>query len=155
MNHGSFLCKVETAPALRYTANDRTPICEFTVLVPGVRKDAPPSDFPVTVWGERGTEAHAHLKPGMVILVEGETRWDVVERDGYKEKTVTIKANQISSVGKLSGDAAKLVANLPATPPAPQPTPAAPPAPAPVASGGGVGPAPNYDGIPFARLPDF
>lgn len=154
MNSADFIGVCLTAPQLRYSQNNQTPIAEFVVAVPSPKKDDPPCQFPVVTYGKTAEAVNQHVKPGMELKLQGRVQIDKVEHpDGTKDSVATIQARFVNSLQTIF-DATTALAS---TPPAPAPTAPAPaptPAPAgvgaagyetPTAPGGG----PSLDEIPF------
>jgi single-stranded DNA-binding protein len=157
MNSADFIGVCLTAPQLRYSQGNQTPIAEFVVAVPNPKKDEPPCQFPVVTYGKTAEVVNQHVKPGMELKLQGRVQIDKVEHeDGTKDSVASIQARYINSLQTIFDATTAMAKTEPAA--APQPTPVAPPAPAPVAAGSVAPPVgssaanpadPNYDSIPF------
>ena len=56
MNHSVLEVKVQKAPTLRYTQDNKTPIAEMEVNFEGLRAEDPPGTIKVLGWGNIGQE---------------------------------------------------------------------------------------------------
>lgn len=132
---------VSTAPQMRYTTDNQTPIAEFTFTVPGLKEEDQPTDIKAVIWGNKAQDAHSQIQPGQAIVLQGRLSMRVVERpEGFKEKQAEMTVSQWflsfdDMTGALTGWAP------PATTAQPQP--------AAVAASQPAGDAPSYDDIPF------
>ena len=92
MNHCLIQAVINSAPQMRYTKDNKTPIAEMTVNFKGLRDDDPVRE----------------LKEGQSIVLEGRLRMNSVTRkDGTKEKQSELTASRIhhiSTVRKTTSD---------------------------------------------------
>lgn len=150
------MAEIVQAPQLRYTADNQTPISEFTVKFPGLRDNDAPGQMKVVGWGNLAQEIQEKYRIGDRVLLEGRLGMSTVERpEGFKEKRAEMTVQRVSPIGELQSmaiaeptpvAAGKFVganatptsapsAAMPAAPSAPAATPAAA--------------APDFDDIPF------
>lgn len=150
------MAEIVQAPQLRYTADNQTPISEFTVKFPGLRENDAPGQMKVVGWGNLAQEIQERYKEGDRVLLEGRLGMNTVERpEGFKEKRAEMTVQRVSPIGDLQAMsiaeptpvAAGKFVSAGATP-ASTPSAAAPAAPAPT-SAAPAAPAPDYDDIPF------
>lgn len=156
MNNCILMAEIVQAPQLRYTADNQTPISEFTVKFPGLRENDAPGQMKVVGWGNLAQEIQERYKEGDRVLLEGRLGMNTVERpEGFKEKRAEMTVQRVSPIGDLQAMsiaeptpvAAGKFVSAGATP-ASTPSAAAPAAPAPT-SAAPAAPAPDYDDIPF------
>ena len=106
MNHCLIQAVINSAPQMRYTKENKTPIAEMTVKFKGLRDDDPSRELKVLGWGTIAQEMVEQLKEGQNIVVEGRLRMNSVTRkDGTKEKQTELTASRIhhiSPAGKIS-----------------------------------------------------
>ena len=87
MNHCLLEVRVQTAPTVRYTPDNKTPIAEVDAVFDGLRQDDPPSKIKVVGWGRLAEELQTRLKGNEKVIIEGRLRMNTVQRqDGTKEK---------------------------------------------------------------------
>lgn len=149
------MAEIVQAPQLRYTADNQTPISEFTVKFPGLRENDAPGQVKVVGWGNLAQEIQEKYREGDRVLLEGRLGMSTVERpEGFKEKRAEITVQRVSPIGDLQNlpiaeptpvAAGKFVGT--GTTPASTPSAAVPAAPATPATP--AAPAPDYDDIPF------
>lgn len=117
-------------PELRFTQGGRA-VCSFGIAVNrryqqnGEWKDADPTFFNVSLWGQPGENAAASLKKGDRVMVSGRLEirtWD--KEDGSKGTSVDIVADEIGVSTKFATCEVHRVAR--ATEPRPQSAGAAP-----------------------------
>ena len=70
MNHCLIQAVIKSAPEMRYTKENKTPIAEMTVLFKGLRDDDPSRELKVLGWGAIAQEMMEELKEGQGIVVE-------------------------------------------------------------------------------------
>ena len=108
MNHCLIQAVINSAPQMRYTKENKTPIAEMTVNFKGLRDDDPLRELKVLGWGTIAQEMVEELKQGQSIVVEGRLRMNTVTRkDGTKEKQTELTASRIhhiTTVEKISSD---------------------------------------------------
>ena len=108
MNHCLIQAVINSAPQMRYTKENKTPIAEMTVNFKGLRDDDPLRELKVLGWGTIAQEMVEELKQGQSIVIEGRLRMNSVTRkDGTKEKQTELTASRIhhiTKVEKISSD---------------------------------------------------
>ena len=108
MNHCLIQAVINSAPQMRYTKENKTPIAEMTVNFKGLRDEDPYRELKVLGWGTIAQEMVGELKEGQNIVVEGRLRMNSVTRkDGTKEKQTEITASRIhkiSPAGKITSE---------------------------------------------------
>lgn len=150
------MAEIVQAPQLRYTADNQTPISEFTVKFPGLRENDAPGQMKVVGWGNLAQEIQERYREGDRVLLEGRLGMNTVERpEGFKEKRAEMTVQRVSPIGDLQNmsideptpvAAGKFVGA--GTTPTSTPSAAAPAAPAPAAATPAAAP-PDFDDIPF------
>ena len=146
------MAEIVQAPQLRYTADNQTPIAEFTVKFPGLRENDAPGQIKVVGWGNLAQEIQEKYREGDRVLLEGRLGMNTLERsEGFKEKRAEMTVQRVSPIGELQNLAIAEPTPVAAgkfvgagTTPASTPSAAVPAAPAAPAA-----PAPDYDDIPF------
>ena len=112
MNHCLIQAVINSAPQMRYTKENKTPIAEMTVNFKGLRDEDPSRELKVLGWGTIAQEMVEELKEGQNIVVEGRLRMNSVTRkDGTKEKQAELTASRIhhiSPVKKITSEKKKL-----------------------------------------------
>ena len=99
MNHCLIQAVINSAPQMRYTKENKTPIAEMTVNFKGLRDDDPLRELKVLGWGTIAQEMVEELKQGQSIVVEGRLRMNTVTRkDGTKEKQTELTASRIHHI---------------------------------------------------------
>ena len=94
MNHCLIQAVVNSAPQMRYTQENKTPIAEMTVTFKGLRDEDPSRELKVLGWGNMAQEMVEELKEGQNIVLEGRLRMNSVTRkDGTKEKQPDLTAS--------------------------------------------------------------
>ncbi len=102
MNHCLIQAVINSAPQLRYTKDNKTPIAEMTVNFKGLRDDDPSRELKVLGWGNIAQEMVEELKEGQNIVVEGRLRMNSVTRkDGTKEKQTELTASRIHHINPV------------------------------------------------------
>jgi len=108
MNHCLIQAVINSAPQMRYTQENKTPIAEMTVSFKGLRDEDPSRELKVIGWGTIAKEMVEELKEGQNVVLEGRLRMNSVTRkDGTKEKQTELTASRIhhiSPVGKLTSE---------------------------------------------------
>ena len=108
MNHCLIQAVINSAPQMRYTKENKTPIAEMTVKFRGLRDEDPSRDLKVLGWGTIAQEMVGELKEGQNIVIEGRLRMNSVTRkDGTKEKQSELTASRIHNIspaGKIMSD---------------------------------------------------
>jgi len=99
MNHCLIQALVNSAPQMRYTKENQTPIAEMTVNFKGLRSEDPIRELKVLGWGSIAQEMIEELNEGQSIVVEGRLRMNTVSRkDGTKEKQPELTASRIHHI---------------------------------------------------------
>ena len=99
MNHCLIQALVNSAPQMRYTKENQTPIAEMTVNFKGLRSEDPIRELKVLGWGSIAQEMIEELNEGQNIVVEGRLRMNTVTRkDGTKEKQPELTASRIHHI---------------------------------------------------------
>ena len=99
MNHCLIQAVINSAPQMRYTKENKTPIAEMTVKFKGLRDEDPSRELKVLGWGTIAKEMVEELKEGQNIVVEGRLRMNTVTRkDGTKEKQTELTASRIHNI---------------------------------------------------------
>ena len=108
MNHCLIQAVINSAPQMRYTKENNTPIAEMIVKFKGLRDEDPSRELKVLGWGTIAQEIVEELKEGQNIVLEGRIRMNSVTRkDGTKEKQTELTASrihQISPVEKINSE---------------------------------------------------
>ncbi len=99
MNHFLIQALVNSAPQMRYTKENQTPIAEMTVNFKGLRSEDPIRELKVLGWGSIAQEMIEELNEGQNIVLEGRLRMNTVTRkDGTKEKQPELTASRIHHI---------------------------------------------------------
>ena len=99
MNHCLIQAVINSAPQMRYTKENKTPIAEMTVNFKGLRDEDPFRELKVLGWGTIAQEMVGELKEGQNIVIEGRLRMNSVTRkDGTKEKQTEMTASRIHQI---------------------------------------------------------
>ena len=99
MNHCLIQAEIDSAPQMRYTKENKTPIAEMTVNFKGLRDEDPSRELKVLGWGTIAQEMVEELKKGQNIVIEGRLRMNSVTRkDGTKEKQAELTASRIHHI---------------------------------------------------------
>ena len=99
MNHFLIQAVINSAPQMRYTKENQTPIAEMTVHFKGLRSEDPVRELKVLGWGNIAQEMTENLKEGQNIILEGRLRMNSVTRkDGTKEKQAELTASKIHHI---------------------------------------------------------
>ena len=108
MNHCLIQAIINSAPQMRYTKENKTPIAEMTVNFKGLRDEDPSRELKVLGWGIIAQKMVEQLKEGQNIVVEGRLRMNSVTRkDGTKEKQTELTASRIHHIipaGKINSE---------------------------------------------------
>ena len=108
MNHCLIQAVINSAPQMRYTKENQTPIAEMIVNFKGLRSEDPTRDLKIIGWGNIAQEMVDELKEGQNIVIEGRLKMNSVTRkDGTKEKQAELtasKIHQISPVEVINSD---------------------------------------------------
>ncbi len=103
MNHCLIQAVINSAPQMRYTKENQTPIAEMIVNFKGLRSEDPTRELKILGWGNIAQEMIDELKEGQNIVIEGRLRMNTVTRkDGTKEKQPELTASKIHQL--MSGE---------------------------------------------------
>ena len=96
MNHCLIQAVINSAPQMRYTKENQTPIAKMIVNFKGLRSEDPIRELKILGWGNIAQEMIDELKEGQNIVIEGRLRMNSVTRkDGTKEKQPELTASKI------------------------------------------------------------
>ena len=99
MNHCLIQAVINSAPQMRYTKENKTPIAEMTVIFKGLRDEDPSRELKVLGWGTIAQEMVEELKEGQNIVIEGRLKMNSITRkDGNKEKQTELTATKIHHI---------------------------------------------------------
>ena len=108
MNHCLIQGEIISAPQMRFTKENKTPIAEMTLSFKGLRDGDPSRELKVIGWGTIAQEMVEELKEGQKIVVEGRLKMNSITRkDGTKEKQAELTASRIHHINtavKLKSD---------------------------------------------------
>ena len=108
MNHCLIQGVINSAPQMRYTKENQTPIAEMIVNFKGLRSEDPTRDLKIIGWGNIAQEMVDELSEGQNIIIEGRLKMNSVTRkDGTKEKQPELtasKIHQIEQVGAIKSE---------------------------------------------------
>ena len=104
MNHCLIQAVINSAPKMRYTKENKTPIAEMIVNFKGLRSEDPIRELKILGWGNIAQEMIDELNEGQNIVIEGRLRMNSVTRkDGTKEKQPELTASKIHQIGPVDG----------------------------------------------------
>ena len=113
MNHCLIQAVINSAPQMRYTKENKTPIAEMTVNFKGLRDEDPSRELKVLGWGTVAQEMVEELKEGQNIVVEGRLRMNsVTKKDGTKEKQTELTASRIHHISPAEKTTPKTDTNI-------------------------------------------
>jgi len=102
MNHCLIQAVINSAPQMRYTKENQTPIAEMIVNFKGLRSEDPPRDLKIIGWGNIAQEMIDELQEGQNIVIEGRLKMNSVTRkDGTKEKQPELTASKIHKISPV------------------------------------------------------
>ena len=102
MNHCLIQAVINSAPQMRYTKENQTPIPEMIVHFKGLRIEDPTRDLKIIGWGNIAQEMVDELKEGQNIVIEGRLKMNSVTRkDGTKEKQPELTASKIHQISPV------------------------------------------------------
>ena len=102
MNHCLIQAVINSAPEMRYTKENQTPIAEMIVNIKGLRNEDPDRELKVLGWGNIAQGMIDELKEGQNIVLEGRLRMNTVTRkDGTKEKQPELTASKIHHISPV------------------------------------------------------
>ena len=95
MNHCLIQAVINSAPQMRYTKENQTPIAEMKVNINGLRAEDPTRELKVLGWGNIAQEMIEKLKSGQNLVIEGRLKMNSITRnDGTKEKQPELTASK-------------------------------------------------------------
>jgi len=99
MNHCFIQGVINSAPQMRYTKENQTPIAEMIINFRGLRSEDPTRELKILGWGNIAQEMVDNLKEGQNLVIEGRLKMNSVTRkDGTKEKQPELTASKIHQV---------------------------------------------------------
>jgi len=99
MNHCLIQGVINSAPQMRYTKENQTPIAEMIINFKGLRSEDPTRELKILGWGNIAQEMVDELKEGQNIVIEGRLRMNSVTRkDGTKEKQPELTASKVHQI---------------------------------------------------------
>ena len=99
MNHCLIQGVINSAPQMRYTKENQTPIAEMIINFKGLRSEDPTRELKILGWGNIAQEMVDELKEGQSIVIEGRLRMNSVTRkDGTKEKQPELTASKVHQI---------------------------------------------------------
>ena len=102
MNHCLIQAVINSAPQMRYTKENQTPIAEMIVNFKGLRSEDPTRDLKIIGWGNIAQEMVDELKEGQNIVIEGRLKMNSVTRkDGTKEKQPELTASKVHQISSI------------------------------------------------------
>jgi len=102
MNHCFIQAVINSAPQMRYTKENQTPIAEMIVNFKGLRSEDPTRDLKIIGWGNIAQEMVDELKEGQNVVIEGRLKMNSVTRkDGTKEKQPELTASKIHQISPV------------------------------------------------------
>jgi len=103
MNHCLIQAVINSAPQMRYTKENQTPIAEMIVNFKGLRSEDPTRNLKIIGWGNIAQEMVDELKEGQNIVIEGRLKMNSVTRkDGTKEKQPELTASKIHQISPVN-----------------------------------------------------
>ena len=70
MNHCLIQAVINSAPKMRYTKENQTPIAEMIVNFKGLRSEDPTRELKILGWGNIAQEMIDELKEGQILLLK-------------------------------------------------------------------------------------
>ena len=105
MNHCLIQAVINSAPQMRYTKEQQTPIAEMIVNFKGLRSEDPTRALKIIGWGNIAQEMVDELKEGQNIVIEGRLKMNSVTRkDGTKEKQPELTASKIHQISPVDAN---------------------------------------------------
>ena len=102
MNHCLIQAVINSAPQMRYTKENQTPIAEMIVNFKGLRSEDPTRELKIIGWGNIAQGMVDELKEGQNIVIEGRLKMNSVTRkDGTKEKQPELTASKIHQIERV------------------------------------------------------
>ena len=99
MNHCLIEAVINSAPQMRYTKENQTPIAEMKVNINGLRAEDPTRELKVLGWGNIAQEMIEKLKSGQNLVIEGRLKMNSITRnDGTKEKQPELTASKFHHI---------------------------------------------------------
>ena len=102
MNHCLIQAVINSAPQMRYTKENQTPIAEMIVNFKGLRSEDPTRELKIIGCGYIAQGMVDELKEGQNIVIEGGLKMNSVTRkDGTKEKQPELTASKIHQIERV------------------------------------------------------
>ena len=102
MNHCLIQAVINSAPQMRFTKENQTPIAEMNVNFKGLRSEDPTRELKILGWGNIAQEMVDELKEGQNIVIEGRLKMNSITRkDGTKEKQPELTASKIHQINPV------------------------------------------------------
>ncbi len=99
MNHCLIQAVVNSAPQMRYTKENQTPIAEMIVNFKGLRIEDPIRELKVVGWGNIAQDMVSNLSEGQNLVLEGRLKMNSITRnDGTKEKRPELTVSKIHHI---------------------------------------------------------
>ena len=112
MNHCILEVLVKTAPTVRFTQDNKTPIAEIDAQFESLRADDPPSTIKVVAWGKLAEELKTKVKINSKLIIEGRLRMNSIPRqDGTKEKRTEFTISRIHPLSPTTSSSVPLKAD--------------------------------------------
>ena len=112
MNSCVLMAKIVRSPQLRYTQESQMAITEMMVEFDNLSPNNPPSNLKVIAWGGLATEVEQKYREGDKVILTGRLKMDMVERQGYKEKTAELTISHIYPFNGGGDDGGNKVVNI-------------------------------------------
>ena len=107
MNHCILEVLVKTAPTVRFTQDNKTPIAEIEAQFESLRADDPPSTIKVVGWGKLAEELKTKVQINSKLIIEGRLRMNSIPRqDGTKEKRTEFTLSRLHPLLPTSSSSA-------------------------------------------------
>jgi single-strand DNA-binding protein len=100
MNSCILMAEIISAPQLRYTKEDQTPVTEMIVKFEGSQPNDPSGTLRVVGWGNLASEIQQKYHQGDVVIIEGRLSMNTIEIKDIKEKRAELVASRIHPVNK-------------------------------------------------------
>ncbi len=107
MNHCILEVIVKTAPTVRFTQDNKTPIAEIDAQFESLRADDPPSTIKVVGWGKLAEELKTKVQINSKLIIEGRLRMNSIPRqDGTKEKRTEFTLSRLHPLSPMTSSSA-------------------------------------------------
>ena len=109
MNNCILEVLVKTAPTVRFTQDNKTPIAEIEAQFESLRADDPPSTIKVVGWGKLAEELKTKVQINSKLIIEGRLRMNSIPRqDGTKEKRTEFTLSRIHPLSPITSSSVPL-----------------------------------------------